>query len=168
MKATTQPLPEAIIYTDGSSGVNGHGGWAAIVATPFYGLEITGFEENTTNNRMELMAAIRGMSLLHAPHQVNLVSDSAYMLRTIEHKWYEKWFKEQALQVNHKPLNKPRPNLDLWRDIESLLCYHIVKPIKVKGHTGIAHNERVDKLAVAARVQQQGHIEVLYGNITEA
>lgn len=141
------------------------GGWAALVATPYYGLEITGYEENTTNNRMELMAAIRGMSLLHEPHDVQLVSDSAYLLNSIKHQWFERWFYEEERHIV-KQNGLPRPNLDLWRDIQQLLCYHTVTPIKIKGHTGIAHNERVDKLAVAARKQQLDSFEVLYGSIT--
>lgn len=149
-------LPEAVCYTDGSSGKNGEGGYAALLATEHYGIEITGYVPNTTNNRMELMAAIKGLSFLHAPHEVKLVSDSAYMLNTIKYKWYERWFEEKI----------PRKNMDLWSDIRDLLCYHIVEPIKVKGHTGVEHNERVDKLAVAARKNQTESFEVLYGSIT--
>lgn len=145
--------------------MNGNGGWAAIVATPIYGIELAGCEEKTTNNRMELLAAIKGLSILHEPHIVSLVSDSAYMLNTIKNEWYYRWFYEESKGIT-KRNGSPRPNMDLWRDIEKLLCYHVVKPIKVKGHSGVAHNERVDKLAVAARQGQHETFEVIYGNVT--
>lgn len=149
-------LTECIIYTDGSSGKGGEGGWSALVATPFYAVELAGYEPNTTNNRMELQAAIRGMKFLHEPHQVSLVSDSAYLLNSIKHGWFERWFAS----------GEDRPNLDLWRDIQRLLCYHTVRPVKVKGHSGHEHNERVDKLAVAARLDKQDRFEVLYGQVS--
>jgi ribonuclease HI len=149
-------LPEAVIYTDGSSGNDGRGGWAAIVATPSYGIQLTGCTTGTTNNRMELVAAVEGLKILHAPHQVQLVSDSAYMLNSIKHQWYYRWFQEAG--------HHPRPNLDLWLALERLLCYHTVTPVKVKGHSGVDFNERVDKLAVFARKQQTKGVEVLYGN----
>jgi ribonuclease HI len=158
-------LPDAIIYTDGSSGKDGSGGYAALVATPYYGIEISGYEYPTTNNRMELTAAIKGLKLLHEPHNVKLVSDSAYMLNSIKHQWYLRWFDEEKRGINLKNLAKPRPNLDLWLDIETLLCYHTVEPIKVKGHSGIEHNDRVDKLACEARKQKAGRLDVLYGKI---
>lgn len=155
-------LPEAIIYTDGSAGADKRGGWSAIVATPSFGIEITGCELNTTNNRMEIIAALEGMKILKEPHDIKLVSDSAYMLNTIKSKWYTRWFDEAERVPQHK--GNPRPNLDLWRAMVELLCYHVVTTVKVKGHAGVEHNERVDKLAVAARKQQTTSLEVLYGN----
>lgn len=157
MNLSPLPKQESIIYTDGSSGKNGDGGWSALVATPYYAVELSGYALKTTNNRMELTAAIRGMKFLHEPHQVSLVSDSAYLLNSIQHGWYERWFNDGA----------NRPNLDLWRDIQKLLCYHMVKPIKVKGHSGQEHNERVDQLAVAARLDKQDRFEVLYGEVSK-
>lgn len=149
---------EAIIYTDGSSGKNGDGGWSALVATPFYGVELSGWAENTTNNRMELWAAIEGLSFLHDAHMVNLVSDSAYLLNSIKHGWYERWISEP--NGTYK-----RPNIDLWLAIRKLLCYHTVIPVKVKGHNGHEHNERVDKLAVTARLDRVERFEVIYGYV---
>lgn len=148
------PLPEALVYTDGSTGSDYRGGWSAIVVTPSFGIEITGCEEKTTNNRMEMMAAIMGLKALPHPHEACLISDSAYMLNSIKHKWYERWLAQ----------GKERPNLDLWQEIAGILCYHVVKPIKVKGHSGVKWNERVDKLAKAARINQKGSLEVLYGS----
>jgi ribonuclease HI len=148
-------LPEAIIYTDGSSGGGGEGGWAALVATPYFGIEITGWAEGTTNNRMEMIAAIEGLKVLHEPHRVQLVSDSAYLVSTLLHKWYEKWFTQW---------NYHRPNLDLWHQLVALSSYHEIQPIKVKGHNGHEHNERVDKLAVLARKDKLEGATILYGS----
>lgn len=147
-------LPEAIIYSDGSAGASRHGGWSCIVATPASGVELWGFEYDTTNNRMEMRAAIEGLKYLHAPHDVKLVSDSAYMLNTIKYKWYEEWFQHKY----------QRKNMDLWLEMRELLCYHMVTPVKVKGHSGIEHNERVDKLAKEARINKGEGVNILYGN----
>lgn len=154
-------VKEAIIYTDGSSGNGGDGGWAAIVATPYFGVEIWGYDQATTNNRMEMTAAIEGMKLLEKTgekYQIKLVSDSAYMLNSIQHQWYLNWFKEAQ---SGKYI---RPNLDLWYKIAWFVGYHEVTPIKVKGHSGHEHNERVDKLAVAARKEKLRSMASLYGN----
>lgn len=147
-------LPDCIIYSDGSSGADRSGGYAVLVATPHWGLELWGYAKDTTNNRMELFAAIKGMQVLDGPHDIKLVSDSAYMLNSIKHKWYEEWL-GQGLS---------RKNMDLWLAMSKLLCYHTVTPIKVKGHTGVEHNERVDKLASQARVNQDEGVSILYGN----
>lgn len=160
MSHSAGPKPESIIYTDGSSGKNGDGGWSALVATSYYGVELSGWAEKTTNNRMELQAAIEGMKFLHEPHDVVLVSDSAYLLNSIKHCWFERWLNENRMYTQ-------RPNLDQWLAISKLLCYHTVKPIKVKGHTGHEHNERVDKLAVAARLDKMDRFEVLYGEVSQ-
>lgn len=165
---------EAIIYTDGSSGNNGDGGWATIVATPYFGIEICGWAAETTNNRMEMMAAIKGMKLLGSDSfKVHLVSDSAYLLNSLKHKWYLKWLEEEEAfyKKGHVP-NKwkqgqgwiaTRPNLDLWRIIQELDELHEITTIKVKGHSGHEHNERVDKLAVSARKNRTEAQEFIYG-----
>lgn len=141
-----------MLYTDGSSGVSGDGGWAAIVATPYFGIEISGWEENTTNNRMELIAAIEGLRLLDKPHRVHLVSDSAYLVNAVSNGWYHRWIEEGG-----------RPNLDLWIQVAKLVKFHQVIPVKIKGHSGHEHNDRVDQLAVSARVTKLAKAEVLYG-----
>ena len=148
-------LPQAIIYSDGSSGQNRHGGWSCIVATPASGVELWGYEYDTTNNRMEMVAAMKGMHFLPGPHEVSLVSDSAYMLNAIKHKWYEEWFTRHY----------QRKNMDLWVEMRDLLCYHTVIPVKIKGHSGIVHNERVDKLAKEARINLDEGMNVLYGDL---
>lgn len=148
-------LPDAIIYSDGSSGQNRHGGWSCIVATPASGVELWGFEYDTTNNRMEMVAAIKGLKFLGQPYNVKLVSDSAYMLNTIKNKWYQEW-------IEH---NYQRKNMDLWLEMSEILCYHTVTTVKVKGHSGVEHNERVDKLAKEARINQDEGMNILYGEL---
>lgn len=147
-------LPQAIIYSDGSCGQKKHGGFAVIVATPAFGVELWGYDYDTTNNRMEMVAAIKGLKFLSSPHKVMLVSDSAYMLNTIKHEWYKEWFEH----------NYERKNMDLWLEMSELLCYHMVVPVKIKGHSGVEHNERVDKLAKQARVNLEEGVSLLYGN----
>jgi ribonuclease HI len=148
-------LTEAVIYTDGSSGNSGDGGWAALVATPYFGVEICGWSAKTTNNRMEMIAALEGMKLLTNPHEVHLVSDSAYLVNAIKNDWYVRWLDE---------VGSARPNLDLWVQIQHQVHYHKVVPHKIKGHNGHEHNERVDKLAVAARKEKLEKVNFIYGN----
>jgi ribonuclease HI len=118
---------EAVVITDGSAdNIKGTGGWAAIVMVGSILIEKTGHEEPTTSNRMELLAAIEGLKELDLPHNVKLISDSAYMLSALQNKWYERWFLEE----------RPRPNLDLWKVLAGLIHYHDVDFIKIKGHSG--------------------------------
>jgi ribonuclease HI len=150
-------LQEAFIITDGSSGINGDGGWGVIVATSYFGAELWGHESNTTNNRMEMMAALKGLQFLPAPHHVSLVSDSAYLLNTIQNKWYLKWFEDE------NKTSYERPNINLWHQLINEVDKHEVRAVKVKGHNGHEHNERADKLAVQARKQKVAGVEFLWG-----
>jgi len=155
-------LPEAVIFTDGSSSPKTlQGGWAAIVMLPTHFVELVGCAEQTTNNRMEMMAAIQGLKELKVPHKVYLVSDSAYLLNTIAKRWYNRWFADEMFfdgQYAKQMGRFPRPNLDLWRVISSLAEFHEIVTIKVKGHSigedGHEYNHRVDELALKARTQQ--------------
>ena len=151
-------LPEAVVFTDGSSSPKSkRGGWAAIVMQPNLFVELVGNAEGTTNNRMELMAAIQGMKELQVPHKVYLVSDSAYLLNSLGNRWYNRWFADEIFFDNAfaKQIGRyPRPNLDLWRILASLAEFHEVVPVKVKGHSGDEWNDKVDKLSVQARVEQ--------------
>lgn len=160
-------MQEAIIYSDGSCGRSGDGGYAVIVATPTFGVEVFGCTTKTTSNRMELTGAIEGLKILREPHQVKLVSDSAYMINSLNHHWYEEWFREEARPVKRIREGKPhifiRPNLDLWHQLVDLVKLHDVTPVKIKGHSGHEHNERVDKLAVRARKEKIEGVEILYG-----
>ena len=147
---------EAILHTDGSSDAHGNGGWGVVIATPDRLLEFTGWATDTTNNRMEIMAAIVGLEELKTPHKVTLVSDSAYVLNTIKNGWWKAWLAGDGLKY-FKGTVAPRKNLDLWERLGNLTVFHTVIPHKVRGHDGVYWNERADKLAVLARKQ---HLEL--------
>jgi len=150
-------LPEAVIFTDGSSSPKTlRGGWACIVMMPDRFVEIVGHAEKTTNNRMEMMAAIQGLKELKVPHKVYLVSDSAYLLNSLSKKWYNRWFADEIFfdSAYAKQTGRyPRPNLDLWRILASLAEFHEIEAVKVKGHSGDEWNEKCDKLCVQARLE---------------
>lgn len=134
------------IFTDGSANnITGSGGWCAIIQKESTLIELSGWVDSTTSNRMELLAAIEGLNALFIPHKVRLVSDSTYMIKTLRHKWYETWF---AQNQTH------RPNLDLWESLASLVKYHDVDFVKVKGHSNHYWNDRCDYLAGEARLNQ--------------
>lgn len=138
------------IITDGSADNKiGQGGWAALVRNSASLFELTGWEEETTSNRMELLACIEGLRSIPTPSDVTIVTDSAYVLNTMRQKWYEKWFEGLDREGNERV--KPRPNLDLWYQLVGLCQFHNVTWIKVKGHSGDYWNERADKLADRAR-----------------
>ena len=133
------------IYTDGAcSGNPGPGGWGAILRYNGVEKELCGGEKQTTNNRMELTAAIMGLSALKQPCKVELYSDSKYLCDGILQGWARSW-KQNGWK---KPDKKPALNVDLWEQILSLLDTHEVTVIWVKGHAGHPENERCDKLAV--------------------
>ena len=133
------------IFTDGAcSGNPGPGGWGAILKYGEVEKEISGGEENTTNNRMELMAAIAALSLLKEPCEVDLYSDSKYIVDSISKGWLFNWEKLGFIK-NRKPV----PNTDLWKKVLELIRKHSVNFIWVKGHAENEYNNRCDKLAVA-------------------
>lgn len=121
------------IYTDGScSGNPGPGGWAAVLTTPSGQKQISGGETSTTNNRMELMAAIKGLESTPLASSVEIHSDSEYLVKTMTLGW------------------KRRVNHDLWEQLDRLASERDVKWLWVKGHAGDPRNEQADQLAVAA------------------
>ncbi|MBR2916813.1 MAG: ribonuclease HI [Clostridia bacterium] len=133
------------IYTDGAcSGNPGPGGYGVILRYGEIEKELSGGEENTTNNRMELTAAIVGLSALKEPCRVTLYSDSKYLIDAIEQGWVYKW-KENGWMRNKK---EKAQNPDLWKELLTLLEEHEVNLVWVKGHDGHSENERCDKLAV--------------------
>lgn len=144
------------IYTDGAcSGNPGPGGYAAILMMGENRKEIFGAEGNTTNNRMELMAAIEGLKALKRPCEVTLYSDSAYLVNAYNNNWIEDWKKNGWKNSSKEPVK----NLDLWQEIETLRQVHTVKFVKVKGHADNESNNRCDELAVAAiKKLQNGEI----------
>ena len=133
------------IYTDGAcSGNPGPGGFGAILRFGEIEKEISGFEAETTNNRMELKAALEGLKALKRPCEVTLYSDSQYLVNAIEKGWVFGWKKKGWKRSD----NKPALNSDLWGEILELIAYHKVELVWVKGHAGHPENERCDRLAV--------------------
>ena len=133
------------LFTDGAcSGNPGPGGWAAILQYNGHEKELSG-EPETTNNRMELTAVIEGLSALKEPCVVDLVSDSKYVIDSIQKGWVYSWKKNGWRKAD----KKPALNVDLWEKLLGLLEVHQVNFIWIKGHDGHPENERCDKLAVA-------------------
>jgi ribonuclease HI len=144
-------LPEVQLFTDGAcSGNPGPGGWAFILRHPASGkvIERSGGEQLSTNNKMELTAAVEGLAALKRPTHVELLTDSVYVGKGMS-EWLPKW---KANGWRRKEKNKlvPIANEDLWRKLDALLAKHKVKYTRVAGHSGHVENDRVDELAVAA------------------
>lgn len=134
------------IYTDGAcSGNPGPGGWGAILVYGDSEKELSGGEKNTTNNRMELMAAIAALEQLKTPCQVDLYSDSTYVLKGIS-EWLPAWKKRGWKTADKKPVK----NVEYWQRLEKATETHSIKWHWVKGHNGHNMNERADELARAA------------------
>lgn len=132
------------IYTDGAcSGNPGVGGWGAILKYGSFEREISGFDENTTNNRMELQAAIEALKMLKEPCEVELFSDSAYLVNGFDKRWVESWRANGWMTAGGDEVKNP----DLWKELVRLTGIHRVTWIKVKGHSDNEYNNRCDKLA---------------------
>ena len=142
------------IYTDGAcSGNPGPGGWGVVLRYGSREKELSGGELNTTNNRMELTAAIKGLSALKESCAVKLVTDSKYVADGITKGWAESWRKNGWRKADKKPALNP----DLWEQLLNLLNEHTVNIEWVKGHAGHPENERCDELAVSfyKKLQEQ-------------
>lgn len=144
-------LPFVELFTDGAcSGNPGPGGWAFILRHPASGKQIerSGAERETTNNRMEMMAVIRGLESLKQRARVDLMTDSTYVGKGVS-QWLPKW---KAAGWRRREGNRwaPVKNEDLWRRLDELLARHEVRFVHVRGHSGHPENERCDALAVAA------------------
>ncbi|HID75570.1 MAG TPA: ribonuclease HI [Planctomycetaceae bacterium] len=151
MSRSAEPPAEVLLFTDGAcSGNPGPGGWAFILRHPASGKELVRFgaERETTNNRMELTAVIRGLEALKRPTSVELISDSQYVTRGLA-DWLPKWKANGWRRREGKQL-KPIKNEDLWRRLDDLLRRHRVRFTHVRGHQGHPENERCDAMAVAA------------------
>ncbi len=134
------------MYTDGAcSGNPGPGGWGALLMWNGHEKELSGGEPDTTNNRMEMMAVIKGLEALKKNSTVTIYTDSKYVLQGAT-EWLEGWKARGWKSASKKPVK----NQDLWEQIDSLIGQHSVGFIWVKGHSGDEFNERVDKLAVLA------------------
>lgn len=135
------------LYTDGAcSGNPGPGGWGVILKYKGVEKELSGGEAQTTNNRMELTAVISGLEALKEPCQVELYSDSKYIIDAIQQRWVYKWAANNWMRNKKEPALNP----DLWQRLLQQLERHQVTLHWVKGHAGHPENERCDALAVAA------------------
>ncbi len=143
-------LPLVDIYTDGSCSPNpGRGGWAAILCFKETEKEVWGSEASSTNNRMELMAAIQGLASLSRGCAVNLYTDSTYVKNGIT-QWIHNWEKNNWKTAARKDVK----NADLWQDLKKSMSKHEVRWHWVKAHAGHVLNERADALARAAQEQR--------------
>lgn len=134
------------IFTDGAcSGNPGPGGWGVVLRYNGHEKELSGGEKETTNNRMELTAAIEGLSALKEPCRVMLCSDSKYLCDGITKGWAKSWKKNGWKKAD----KKPALNSELWEKILQLSDYHSVEIVWVKGHAGHPENERCDTLATS-------------------
>ena len=133
------------IYTDGAcSGNPGPGGWGAILEYMGHEKELSGGEQNTTNNRMELTAVIKALQALKEPCTVELYSDSKYVLDALQKGWAVSWRKKGWIKSDKKPALNP----DLWETLLNLVEQHDVRYHWVKGHASNPKNNRCDELAV--------------------
>ncbi|HNR91068.1 MAG TPA: ribonuclease HI [Dokdonella sp.] len=147
-------MSEVEVITDGAClGNPGPGGWAVLLRHGTTERELCGAEAHTTNNRMELMAAIAGLEALRRPCSVKLTTDSQYLMRGVE-EWMPRWIAKGWRTAGGDPVK----NRDLWERLAAALGPHRVRWAWVRGHAGHADNERVDRLArtAAERVRDEG------------
>lgn len=148
---TANSLSHVELFTDGAcSGNPGPGGWAFVLRDVRTGKEMegSGGEAVTTNNKMELTAAIRGLEMLRRPCQVTLFADSTYVGQGLS-SWMAGW-KRRGWKRKEGSQLKPVKNIELWQKLDELLQKHRVRFEHVKGHSGHPENDRCDRLAVAA------------------
>lgn len=137
-------MEKVIIYTDGAcSGNPGPGGWGSILMYKENKKEISGGLENTTNNVMELTAVIEALKLLKFPCEVEVYSDSAYVVNAFNQKWIYGWLKNGWKSSSKEPVK----NKELWQELYELTKIHKITFIKVKGHADNEYNNRCDELA---------------------
>ena len=140
-------MDEVIIYTDGAcSGNPGQGGWGAILMCGNSRKEISGGEQETTNNRMELTAPIEALKLLKRPCKVKIYSDSAYLVNEFLQGWIYNWQMNGWKTADKKDVK----NKELWEEIYKFTQIHKIEWIKVKGHSDNEYNNLCDKMAVEA------------------
>ncbi|MDR3388897.1 MAG: ribonuclease HI [Rudaea sp.] len=141
MTGSVQPVVE--VFTDGAClGNPGPGGWAALLRYKTAEKCISGGEAHTTNNRMELMAAIRALETLQRPSTVALTTDSQYVKQGIE-QWLSRWVANGWRTTDKKPVK----NQDLWQRLAAAAATHRIQWLWTRGHSGHAENEKVDQLA---------------------
>lgn len=136
-------MKHVLIYTDGAcSGNPGPGGWGVLIQYGDHHKKLSGAEAQTTNNRMELTAAIRALELLREPCRVDLYTDSQYLQKGIT-EWLHNWKKRNWKRSDHSPVK----NVDLWKKLDHYTSQHHISWHWVKAHNGHLENEMVDLLA---------------------
>jgi ribonuclease HI len=152
LSRVTEELPLVAIFTDGAcKGNPGPGGWGALLRMGATERELSGGEPLTTNNRMELMAAIKGLEALKRPCRVTLTTDSRYVMDGLT-KWIHGWRRNGWKTADRKPVK----NADLWQELLAASAPHRIDWKWVKGHAGHDENERVDQLASAEALKFGG------------
>ena len=145
------PKPVVHIHSDGACSPNpGLGGWAAVLISPAHGnrrRELSGAVPDTTNNRMELLAAVKAFEILNKPCAVTFHTDSRYLRDAFEKKWLDKWQRNGWQTATKNPVK----NEDLWRALLTLTEPHDISWVWVRGHHTNRENNRCDELAVRAR-----------------
>ena len=137
-------MKKVILYTDGAcSGNPGKGGWGAVLKYKDFQKEFSDYNENTTNNQMELTAVVEGLKKLKEPCDVDVFTDSAYVCNAFTQNWVETW-KQNGFKNSS---NKVISNITLWQELLSLCSVHNVVFHKVKGHADDQLNNLCDKLA---------------------
>lgn len=141
--SNTFSLPQVSMWTDGAcSGNPGPGGWGALLRFGQHEKELNGGEPETTNNRMEMMAVLKGIEALKQPCSVHIYTDSTYVLKGMT-EWIVGWRKRHWKTASGAPVK----NVDLWQALDDALSVHTVEWTWVKGHAGHVENERADALA---------------------
>ncbi|MEE8210843.1 MAG: ribonuclease HI [Acidiferrobacterales bacterium] len=136
-------MDRVVVHTDGACRGNpGPGGWGAILASNGHEKELYGAERDTTNNRMELMAAIRAIEALKRPCDVTLTTDSEYLKKGVT-QWLAQWKRRGWKTADKKPVK----NIDLWQRLEQAIDGHQLHWKWIRGHSGHPENERADQLA---------------------
>jgi ribonuclease HI len=142
-----------VAYTDGSCDTgSGRGGWAYLLRFGARERRASGFEPNTTNNRMELTAAVRALEALNRPCRVTVVTDSEYLKKAFTDGWLEKWQRNGWKTASRQPVK----NQDLWERLLELTSMHEVEWSWTRGHAGHRENELVDSMALEARRTGRG------------
>lgn len=137
-------MDNIILYTDGAcSGNPGPGGWGAVLIFNGIEKELSGANPSTTNNVMEITAVIEGLKALKRPCNVNIYSDSAYVVNCFEKDWINNWIKNNWVNSKKEPVK----NKELWLELLDLTKIHKVTFNKVKGHSNVKYNNRCDELA---------------------
>ena len=143
---------KVVVYTDGGCRGNpGPGGWGAVLQFGGHEKEIYGYDSDTTNNRMELMAAISALELLSRSCEIELTTDSQYVRKGII-EWMDSWKKRGWKTAAKKPVK----NKDLWQRLDAAVQSHNITWHWIKGHSGHAGNERADDLANRAMDEKRG------------